>query len=81
MNSMSEDKLAEVLYKRLKGKRYLVVLDDMWNRGAWDDLKRSFPDDSVGSKIILTSRFTDLNLNLNLQPNTPNVLHLHFNGQ
>ncbi|KAK4433095.1 Disease resistance protein RPP13 [Sesamum alatum] len=34
----SYEQMAERVYKNLKGRRYLVVLDDMWSTKAWDDL-------------------------------------------
>ncbi|XP_060181883.1 putative late blight resistance protein homolog R1B-12 [Lycium barbarum] len=52
----SNDELAEKLYRSLKGKRYLIVVDDLWSHEAWDDIKRPFPDDDKGSRIILTTR-------------------------
>ncbi|KAL2491440.1 putative disease resistance RPP8-like protein 4 [Abeliophyllum distichum] len=54
------ENLTEKLYKCLKGKRYLIVLDDMWDTKAWDEVQRSFPDDSNGSRIILTTRLADV---------------------
>ncbi|KAL2456463.1 putative disease resistance RPP13-like protein 3 [Forsythia ovata] len=50
------ENLDEQIYKCLKGQRYLIVLDDMWDTKAWDEVKRLFPDDSNGSRIILTTR-------------------------
>ncbi|KAL2515499.1 putative late blight resistance protein-like protein R1A-10 [Forsythia ovata] len=41
----NDEELAELLYKRLKGWRYLIVMDDVWESKAWDCVKRSFPDD------------------------------------
>ncbi|XP_059305562.1 putative late blight resistance protein homolog R1B-12 [Lycium ferocissimum] len=57
---MSNDELAEKLYKHLKRKRYLVVVDDVWSSEAWDDIKRPFPDDDKGSRIILTTRLESI---------------------
>ncbi|KAL2464550.1 Disease resistance RPP8-like protein 3 [Forsythia ovata] len=45
----SFEQLAEYLYKTLKLKRYLIVLDDMWDTKVWDKVKRSFPNDKNGS--------------------------------
>nr|XP_009765788.1 PREDICTED: putative late blight resistance protein homolog R1B-12 isoform X2 [Nicotiana sylvestris] len=56
----SDDELAEKLYKHLKGKRYLIVVDDVWSQEAWDDIKRPFPDDDKGSRIILTTRLESI---------------------
>ncbi|CAI9117677.1 OLC1v1019125C3 [Oldenlandia corymbosa var. corymbosa] len=55
-----EDDLAEVLYKNLKGKRYLIILDDLWDTSAWNSLRSSFPNDCNGSRILLTSRLHDV---------------------
>ncbi|PHT77704.1 hypothetical protein T459_15756 [Capsicum annuum] len=53
----SEDiDVADMLRKQLFGKRYLIVLDDVWDTTTWDDLTRSFPDLEKGSRIILTTR-------------------------
>ncbi|KAL7163253.1 hypothetical protein ACSBR2_039368 [Camellia fascicularis] len=42
---MSNEKLGEMLYKNLKGKRYIIVIDDIWDIGAWVDLKMYLPND------------------------------------
>ncbi|XP_027100388.1 putative late blight resistance protein homolog R1B-12 isoform X2 [Coffea arabica] len=57
---MRDDDLAGVLYNCLKQKRYLIVLDDIWDTKTLDDLRRSFPDDDSGSRIMLTSRIAEL---------------------
>ncbi|XP_027094205.1 late blight resistance protein R1-A-like [Coffea arabica] len=43
----------EVANKRY---RYFIVLDDIWDIDAWNILKRSFPDDKKGSRVLITSR-------------------------
>ncbi|XP_027177737.1 putative late blight resistance protein homolog R1B-17 [Coffea eugenioides] len=63
---INEDDLAENLYKLLKGKRYLIILYDVWDIKAWKLLERSLPDDSNGSRILLTSRSHDLLLDFTL---------------
>ncbi|KAG8379579.1 hypothetical protein BUALT_Bualt07G0103600 [Buddleja alternifolia] len=55
-----EESLAEDIYKSLKGRRYLIVMDDIWNSNVWDDLQRFFPDDRNGSRILFTSRNQDV---------------------
>ncbi|XP_027075804.1 putative late blight resistance protein homolog R1B-13 [Coffea arabica] len=56
---MTRDEIGEKLYKRLKGKRYLVVIDDIWDFGSWSTMKWYFPDDMIGSKILITSQIKD----------------------
>ncbi|KAF3626419.1 putative lysine-specific demethylase JMJ14-like [Capsicum annuum] len=48
--------VADKLQKQLYGKRYLIVLDDVWDTTTWDDLTRPFPEVVKGSRIILTTR-------------------------
>ncbi|KAM3215835.1 hypothetical protein P3L10_025275 [Capsicum annuum] len=55
-----EAELANMLQKSLKGKRYLIVLDDMWKSEAWDAVRLCFPSENKGSGILLTTRNTDV---------------------
>ncbi|PHU13488.1 hypothetical protein BC332_14693 [Capsicum chinense] len=48
--------VADELRRHLFGKRYLVVLDDLWDTDTWYKLIRPFPLVENGSRIILTSR-------------------------
>ncbi|XP_057488158.1 putative late blight resistance protein homolog R1B-16 isoform X1 [Actinidia eriantha] len=56
VNQMSDEKLAQRLYKSLKGRRYFIVMDDIWDNRVWSDLKTCFPNDNNGSRIMFTSR-------------------------
>ncbi|XP_060174758.1 putative late blight resistance protein homolog R1A-3 isoform X1 [Lycium barbarum] len=54
---ISEDiDVADKLRRQLFGKRYLIVLDDLWDTTAWDALTRPFPEFQKGSRVILTTR-------------------------
>ncbi|PHT28388.1 hypothetical protein CQW23_32013 [Capsicum baccatum] len=55
-----EAELANMLQKSLKGKRYLIVLDDMWKSEAWDAVRLCFPSENKGSRILLTTRNTEV---------------------
>uniref|UniRef100_A0A5B6YL23 Uncharacterized protein n=1 Tax=Davidia involucrata TaxID=16924 RepID=A0A5B6YL23_DAVIN len=58
--TMTDEKLREELYRRLKCKRYLIVMDDVWHVKFWNDFKFLFPDDNNGSRIMLTTRHRDV---------------------
>ncbi|KAI5678582.1 hypothetical protein M9H77_09532 [Catharanthus roseus] len=70
---MKEEDMAKVLYQSLKGRRYLIVLDDIWSTKPWNDIRISFPNDYNGSRILFTSRIA-----LQAYPSTraPNNLRL-----
>ncbi|KAL8544402.1 hypothetical protein ACS0TY_004808 [Phlomoides rotata] len=56
----NESEIAVKVYQSLKGRRYLIVMDDIWSTEVWDDVRNIFPDDSNGSRIMLTTRLTDV---------------------
>ncbi|KAL8218550.1 hypothetical protein R6Q57_021923 [Mikania cordata] len=72
---MSDQQLGEKLYRLLKGRKYLVVLDDIWDCKIWNELRIYFPDDKVGSRVLFTSR--DIELSSHVQAAKPtHVLRL-----
>ncbi|GER51175.1 NBS-LRR type resistance protein [Striga asiatica] len=44
--------LAEFVSGKLKSKSYLVVLDDIWSHQVWYELKKLFPDNKNGSRVL-----------------------------
>ncbi|XP_009596957.1 putative late blight resistance protein homolog R1B-23 [Nicotiana tomentosiformis] len=58
---MKEDvDIADKLQKTLKGRRYLIVLDDIWEVDAWEDLGLCFPKGEDGSRVIVTTRIEEV---------------------
>ncbi|XP_058112957.1 probable disease resistance RPP8-like protein 2 [Magnolia sinica] len=53
---MPEDDLRGKLSEYLDGKRYFLVIDDIWTREAWDGLVSALPDGENGSRVLLTTR-------------------------
>ncbi|KAJ0716455.1 putative virus X resistance protein-like, coiled-coil [Helianthus annuus] len=52
------DKLQKAIVEQFKGKRFLLVVDDVWseNYGDWENLVRPFLSCAPGSRIIMTTR-------------------------
>nr|GEU84761.1 putative late blight resistance protein homolog R1B-14 [Tanacetum cinerariifolium] len=61
----SDDTIADELRRQLKDGKYLIVLDDVWTKKTWDDLKMVFPNTKNGSRILLTSRNKDVAIHAN----------------
>ncbi|KAK6788836.1 hypothetical protein RDI58_012634 [Solanum bulbocastanum] len=54
--SKGTDELKDTLCRILHFKRYLILLDDVWDRRVWVDLIYFFRDSYNGSRILLTTR-------------------------
>nr|UBY06950.1 NBS-LRR disease resistance protein [Dasypyrum villosum] len=54
--------IAENIRNYLHGKRYLVIVDDLWDTSAWDVINQVFPKGSQGSRIITTTQIEDVAL-------------------
>ncbi|KAK4405916.1 putative disease resistance protein RXW24L [Sesamum angolense] len=60
INRMKVEELVEELFEVQKKKRCLIVLDDVWGKDVWLILRPAFPPRQVNSKIILTTRNTEI---------------------
>ncbi|XP_057763769.1 putative late blight resistance protein homolog R1B-16 [Salvia miltiorrhiza] len=59
-DDLSEDELGGKLYRHLYGRRYLIIMDDMWSIDAWNRVRNYFPKNENGSRIVVTTRQSDL---------------------
>ncbi|KAK1309689.1 Disease resistance protein RPM1 [Acorus calamus] len=71
-------RLAEKLREILENKRYLIVLDDVWDDKLWSAIHHVFPDNTSKRRIIFTTRDGEIasslassNHVLNIQPLKP----------
>ncbi|KAF6991698.1 hypothetical protein CFC21_008755 [Triticum aestivum] len=58
--------------KQCLKRRYLIVLDDVWQAAAWDQLKVAFPhDNGEEGSILITTRSHEVAKNCCTSPNDP----------
>ncbi|XP_022846902.1 putative late blight resistance protein homolog R1A-3 [Olea europaea var. sylvestris] len=57
---MEDGDMALHLHQSLSGRRYLIVMDDIWDIGPWNELETYFPNNESGSRILFTSRQKDV---------------------
>ncbi|XP_017976188.1 PREDICTED: putative disease resistance protein RGA3 [Theobroma cacao] len=57
-SNMDLDQLQKVFRDCLDEKKYLLILDDLWNENPikWDELKQLLVQGAKGSKIVVTTR-------------------------
>ncbi|KAH0660965.1 hypothetical protein KY285_027533 [Solanum tuberosum] len=52
--------ITDMLRKSLISRRYLIVLDDIWDVEAWEDLDKCFPEGENGSRVMVTTRIEEV---------------------
>ncbi|XP_021808840.1 putative disease resistance protein RGA3 [Prunus avium] len=54
--------LLEFIHESIKGMKFLLVLDDVWNEDyrKWEPLKLALQNGAVGSRILVTTRKEDV---------------------
>ncbi|XP_037423943.1 disease resistance protein Pik-2-like [Triticum dicoccoides] len=60
IETMNRDQLIVELRKRLLGRRYLLLIDDIWSVETWGAIRQWLPHDNnnaTDSRVIVTSRF------------------------
>ncbi|XP_027181749.1 disease resistance protein RPM1-like [Coffea eugenioides] len=60
VDSMDGIRLSEFVKDFLKERRYILVLDDLWTIDAWEAIKYVLPDYNIASRVVLTTRITDV---------------------
>lgn len=48
------------LREHLKDKRYLIVVDDIWDVPTWNIISCAFPENNNGSRVIVTTRLENV---------------------
>lgn len=55
---MNRDQLIQELERRLRGRRYLLLIDDIWSVETWETIRNWLPhDNATDSRVIVTTRF------------------------
>ncbi|KAM3371033.1 hypothetical protein ACQJBY_018414 [Aegilops geniculata] len=54
--------ISDNISRHLLDKRYLIVIDDLWDASVWDAIKYAFPKGNHGSRIIITTQIADVAL-------------------
>ncbi|PIN07646.1 Apoptotic ATPase [Handroanthus impetiginosus] len=62
LEAMKADDMREFIYNFLQNKKYIIVLDDIWTRNAWEAIRYAFPRSTTSGRgcIIITTRFNNI---------------------
>uniref|UniRef100_A0A1D1YVM1 Putative disease resistance RPP8-like protein 2 n=1 Tax=Anthurium amnicola TaxID=1678845 RepID=A0A1D1YVM1_9ARAE len=60
LGRMNREELEEKLHRSLHGRKYLVVMDDVWDNHVWNIFGPHLPDVANGSRVLITTRSVDV---------------------
>ncbi|KAF8673371.1 hypothetical protein HU200_048934 [Digitaria exilis] len=55
-----DEELCEKVEEQFLEKRYIVVVDDVWNESSWKIIREILPENYMGSRIVVTTRFNSV---------------------
>uniref|UniRef100_A0A5B7BSE1 Putative disease resistance RPP13-like protein 3 n=1 Tax=Davidia involucrata TaxID=16924 RepID=A0A5B7BSE1_DAVIN len=65
MKGMGDEELVVILCNCLRSNKFLIVLDDVWKTELWEESRQIFAHNMHGSRIIVTTRITEVALQVN----------------
>ncbi|KAM2731413.1 hypothetical protein EV2_035075 [Malus domestica] len=60
LSNMNYIHMVELLVNYLQSKRYVIVLDDVWDKYLWRQISVALPDGVDGSRVMLKTRNEDI---------------------
>ncbi|KAL7139700.1 hypothetical protein ABFS83_09G071300 [Erythranthe nasuta] len=60
LSGKSEGELGVRVHQSLWGRRYLIVMDDIWSVEVWDKVNLFFPDNGERSRRMITTRLSNV---------------------
>ncbi|CAD6256352.1 unnamed protein product [Miscanthus lutarioriparius] len=52
--------LVRLVSECLRNKRYFVIIDNIWEASDWEEIKGTFPNNDLDSRILITTRCTSI---------------------
>ncbi|KAI3464148.1 hypothetical protein Pfo_020811 [Paulownia fortunei] len=65
MSSLSDHDLALTVRKYLEEGKFFLVMDDVWSVEAWNAIRDVLPKSNRTSKVLITSRYTNVGMHAN----------------
>ncbi|CAA7400483.1 unnamed protein product [Spirodela intermedia] len=60
LEKMKRPRRQKMLYQTLQAEKYLIAMDDVWDKEVWRILSPHLPDVQNGSRVLITTRSVDV---------------------
>jgi len=58
--ALGQHYLTDLVHEFLKNKRYLIVIDDIWDTKPWEMIRCALPENGQKSRVLTTTRIIDV---------------------